>query len=424
MNYIDLLIKDPFKKIKDWATPLGPITYAVFKKTSPPDPEWWVGSFKFGKHPIGMFHSIKPVAAAGTSIFPEEALIRTIGEGIERYCSVNSHLIDKLQLQLADDSLGFIRCGAFEPCQDSFKKNTLEEPIEHSLVKRLTDGKEVLIPAEHVHLGFARRDLKKMLTSPISTGCAFYPDINAAIWRGICEVVERDAMMRFWHCKLKPVQLDTSTVASHNFQQRLKRISNAGLSIKIFEISKIAPIPTMYVILHSNEFPYFCVGAASDTNVIKACCKAIDESISIKIMANWNGYKKKEEHDLINFSWINSLEKHMELYANWKDSPAFDFFFNDSPVLSLEEIEKSRDWLSAPKSHDDLNQISHSFSKLGFEIYWKEITLPEAAEFGHVVKVIIPKMIPLSQTFSARWLAPFTDLSVNGTLNIYPHPFS
>jgi hypothetical protein len=142
-------------------------------------------------------------------------------------------------------------------------------------------------------------------------------------------------------------------------------------------------------------------------------------------MANWNGFEAKQEYDFENFEWVNKLEKHMELYANWKDSDAFDFLFKDNPLVKdITEIATAKEWLPVPKNHDDLIETARIFTQKGFDIYWKDVTIPEVAEFGKVIKVIIPQMIPLSQAYSCRWLEPFKDLQEKGTLNPYPHPFS
>lgn len=425
-NNIDFLQESKIASINNWDKKLAPVTYSMFKKTNSPEPDWWVGSAKLVKSPIGIFYSDNISASAGTSIFPKEALLRTVGETLERYSSTNSHLTDQVYPMFVNEQLGFVRCADFEKTAKSYKRDGLTEEIEHSKVVRLIDGGEEYLPFEYLHLGFIRFDKRFMHTPPISTGCAFYYDTNTAIWKGICEVVERDAMMRLWYTKGKAVKINTNHIKDYALYTRIKKIRDAGLKLHLFEISSTINLPVVFAILEGSVFPYNCVGASCSSDIVSAISKAIDESVSIRIMANWNRYESKENYDYEDFSWVNRLEKHMELYANWKDTPAFDFLTKDSGVeiIDLEDLIKQNRYLKAPENHDELIEMAKLFKNKGFDIYWKDITIDEVKRFGHVIKVVIPQMIPLSQAYECRWLGAFTERQLNDVLNPYPHPFA
>ena len=424
-NYLNYFTQDTIKKVNNWDKKLSPITASALKKTSFPEPQWWLGSVQLGKSPIGLFFTDNPLASAGTSIFPKEALMRTLGETLERYSSTNSHLLDKPYLKLVDEQLEFIRCADFESTLPSFKAEGITSEIEHSKVTRLIDGLDEYLPYEHVHLGFLRTNKQLMHTSPISTGCAFYYDSLTAIWKGICEVVERDAMMRLWYTKSQPIKIKMKDVLDYSLYSRIKKIRNAGLKVHVFEISSTVGIPVIYTIIQGEQYPYYCVGASADLNITKAINKSIDEAISIRVVANWSKSKGNKAYDYTNFYWVDHLEKHMELYANWKDTPAFDFLLNSNlNEVSLHEVEHTGDYLTQPNTMDDLVDIASIFKNKGFDIYYKDITVPEVKEYGHVMKVVIPQMIPLSQAYACRWLSPFQAAYEAGQLNPYPHPFA
>ncbi|MEL6866762.1 MAG: YcaO-like family protein [Bacteroidota bacterium] len=430
MDYTDHYVSDSIKDIANWIkSPLSPIKMGFCRKTMRPEPEWWVASYKLGNNPIGLFHSKRMAAAAGTSIFAEEAINKAVGEAAERYSSLNAHYVDQFETREIDNTgrTQFVRCAPFEPCQDSYKPmDKYPKPVEHTQVTRLTTGEKHWVPVEQVHLGYTRYDFSLMHTPPISTGCAFFFDTNVAIWKGLCEVIERDAMMRFWQMMKKPTEVMIDDCKDYRLQLRLKRINDAGLRLKIFQISEVVEVPTLYAILSGDTYPYFCIGASANADIIKACTKAIDEVMSIRMMAIWNGFKNEEELNFKDFSWVDQLETHMELYANWKDSPAFDFFIHDSPKVTLKELMQ-QDWIKEPQSEKELKEAAAQIESKGFTVMWKDITIPEVAPYGKVVKVLVPEMIPLSQNFNARWLNGLIDSSKDPSelnINPFPHPFS
>ena len=50
--------------------------------------------------------------------------------------------------------------------------------------------------------------------------------------------------------------------------------------------------------------------------------------------------------------------------------------------------------------------------------------LPEVRHLGVVSKIIIPKMIPLSQSQNIRWLGNLHPNPTKAIVNQYPHPFA
>lgn len=425
INYLNYLSNSNLQLIQNWDLTLSPIVQTIFRKTISPEPEWWIGSAKLIKSPIGSFYSEKSSTAAGTSIYPKEALLRTVGEAIERYSSTNSHLVDEIVALKINEDLGFIRCADFEDTVPAYKKQGITKEVEHTQVIKLVDNTFSYLPFEYVHLGFIRFKKQFMHTSPISTGCAFFYDRETAIWKGICEVVERDAMMRLWATKGFAIPIDPYQNNDYSLQTRLSRIKNSGLKIFLYEISSVINLPVMYAILEGKEFPYHCVGASCSADPLDAVNKAIDEAISIRVMAKANQFSMASDYDYSNFNWVNRLEKHMELYANWKDTPAFDFLKKNVKLpVPLSQLSNEKQYLKIPKNAVELTEIAKIFRLKGYDIYWKDISIEEVKQFGYVIKVVIPQMIPLSQSYECRWLDAFTETHLKKDLNFFPHPFA
>ena len=425
-NFIDneLFVTGTFRKINVWQGKLSPFVQHFVNKTSHNEPDWYVSSIKLGNLPIGYIKGSNSNASAGSSINKKEAIIKSIGEGLERYCLSNYFTIDEKFMRFVDETKSYVRCAEFEKSPKSFKINGITEKIEHSLVVNLLNNDIDYIPFEYVYLGFIRNPKIGMHTASISSGCAFYPDEITCIWKGICEIVERHVFMESWHLNFKGIKrILPEGISKSSFRERYKRIKEKGIAVNLFEISNEFDIPVVFAIISSDFFPYCACGISCNENILYATNKSIDEAISLRAMAIWNGYKKEINKE--SFEWVNKLEDHMELYANWKNSPIMKSLINmNCDILDLNKYKSKKKYKNIT-SKEDLQKISFDFKQKGYDIFYKDITMPEVEQMGKVFKVIIPQMIPLSQSYKTRWLDYFVKKGINlKTINIFPQPFS
>ena len=68
---------------------------------------------------------------------------------------------------------------------------------------------------------------------------------------------------------------------------------------------------------------------------------------------------------------------------------------------------------------------------LGLTVLWHDVTAPELVGIGHVVKVVVPQMVPLSIRHDVRWLGTGALLAAAGLekpraadFNPIPHPLA
>ena len=85
----------------------------------------------------------------------------------------------------------------------------------------------------------------------------------------------------------------------------------------------------------------------------------------------------------------------------------------------------------APRDLGEFESISVSLEEDGLTVLWVELTAPEVEGLGHVVKVVVPQMVPLSTRQDTRWLGTvrlhramgLSDPSISD-FNPIPHPFA
>jgi len=298
-------------------------------------------------------------------------------------------------------------------------------------MQQLSNGLEVYVPAGHVHLGFSPSSPEPMVTLPISTGLAFNSELSRAIWSGLCEVAERDALMLAWWNRrsLPKIEL-TNTRLPELLAERLARLHCVGLAAHLFDMTTDFRVPSVLCLVTSDSYPFVVAGTACHADPVLACAKAIDEGASARFVTNGTAWSR-DIPSFTDFSWVSHLEDHIMLYASWEGSPAFDFLLHSgSPALSFDKFVRT-DWWPTPSSQPTLESLAGKLDELDLTVLWRDVTAPEALGLGHVVKVVVPQMVPLSQSHNARWLATARLLRAArlvdahaSDFNPYPHPFA
>ena len=256
---------DPLCGVFNWIDErFGPIRRLSASRLGSPEPEWWVYTCDLARAPAGTWYTPYPAGAAGTSIEPGEALQRVLGEAVERYsaldAAVNGFPLAPLESPLIHR---FPLCAPEEPCLPSFRGLDPDLPITHVRVRRLATDDEVVVPAAHVHLSFQPGPNEPLPAPPISSGLAFHPVLHEAIWNGLCEVAERDAIMVMWWNRRSVRAIDLAdTSVPDALISRLERLDRAGLATHLFDITTDFRLPTVFCLLQAESPPYWTAGAA------------------------------------------------------------------------------------------------------------------------------------------------------------------
>lgn len=413
----------------------GPVSRIGGIRLAQPEPAYWIFSSDFTRTPVGNWFGGRPTGAAGASIDAEEAFIRCLGEIAERYSALTAPVEGRL-LPIDRDLLAmFPVCSDDEDCPPELRGHFSDAPVTHVSTTRLADGANVDVPAPYVHLSPQKPD-EPLLTIPISTGLAFDRSLEAALWRGICEVAERDALMLTWwqlrparEIVIEPERDSNAGGASSGLGFRLNRIAEVSLQARFFDITTEFTVPTVVCVLTGDHFPFLTVGAACRDQAAAACAKALDEAVAIRIAVR--GWEAFEPRSLDSFEWMNELEHHARLYAAGYLREAFEFLFDGGqPTTTLAEVD-ARSTIRVPRTLGELQALARDLDTMDLTVLWTDVTAPELSAQGHVVKVVIPQMIPLSQLHSARWLGTrrMRDRGVGGVsqashFNRFPHPFA
>lgn len=406
----------------------GPLGRLRRLRLGAPDPPWWYCGADLARAPVGNWFSPEPVASAGASLDPDEALWRALGEGVERYCALNAVVSgEPVTLREAGLADRWPVCAPDEPCPPSLRALPIDTPLTHVSARRLADDREALVPAGIAHLNFQSAPTEPPVAVPISTGLAFGRDLPGALWRGLCEVAERDAIAGMWWtgAPLPEIAADARHVPDA-VAERLELVAAAGLRVRLFDMSTDFRVPAVFCVVTAERYPFLVVGAGCHADPAAACAKALDETVALRCALRG----RRDGPAPASPAEVRQLIDHALYYAGQAGHPAFAFLLGRrGPRRSFAEFA-GQDWWTAPADLPALSRFAAARERDGFTALWLDLTAPEAAGLGRVVKVIVPEMVPLSPDHAIRWLGTPRLLARAGLaeasaarFNPDPHPF-
>ncbi len=260
-------------------------------------------------------------------------------------------------------------------------------------------GRSVFVPIDLVFYPHAVIG-RKPIVDTCSSGFAAFTDYEGAVNRGILELIERDALMQSWYEKASPRILDFAILPVH-LQNRVRYWEDRARNIFVLDLSRRGVI-VIQVVITSDEFPCFVSGASSSLNGFEeVAIKAFYEAESRLIY----GLNEPSGGNIMPHE-VHSVLDHELLYAQSREYQGHVAFLFAGALSETAPV------------------ASASFSDLKEEL---EVVTVDASEDGSslsVVKVLSPKLVPISFGYGAGHHAHHSLSSVDESSTIVPHYFA
>lgn len=374
--------------------------------------------------------------AAGAGLDRETAIWSTVGEAIERYAgmiydttAVNLKCIDDI------DNGEFLSPTEFILFSDEqyqrpdfpFPKFDPAMTVGWTSLKRLSDGKDIQVPAALVFMGYEQLSVDEWQVDSYSTGLACGPTSEWASITALKELVERDSFALHWASRRTPPVIELNAIAAHVDPRLFGLLEKSGANLNLRDITTDLGIPTVLSIVTPNAGLGIALGASCHPDPAQAVAKAIVESFHTY---NWLLEMDRWPKNVMELDDIQSFSDHVQFHRNPDNAHITDFLRAPAPHSTLFEI----DALCAP----DLSQAEMLEAMLarliehGHEVYEADLTSADVASLGFEVrKVVSPKLQPLwcGQTgafLDRRRFDVFLanmGLPVETPVNQDPHPF-
>jgi len=374
--------------------------------------------------------------AGGASFSQEKAIIKSLGEAFERHCLAifkKSQFIKTSACELGDKAINLFSIVNFSRRQLSnknFKLFNFTADTQFNWVKgySITQHKPLFIPAQLIYVPYNCCDDDKIIRFPITTGAANGGSLEEAIYKGICEVVERDAFMITYLNKLPREKINLTNNKKFSYIYNLfKRYS---LELFVFDITTDIEIPSFLAVIvdYTGVGPAICLGLKASLDPNEGIIGAIEEAQHARpwirdLMSRNQTIKNKTPF---------SLEERGLFWADKKMIKHLNFLVKNKLIKDVSKIPNH----FSSRNSKNFNTVFKILKKHSLEAVFVDVTTSQINKIGFkVVKVIIPQLQPLyldedfkyfggRRLYSIPRVLGYTKAKTKEEdLNKIPHPF-
>jgi thiazole/oxazole-forming peptide maturase SagD family component len=387
-----------------------------------------------GQPEAGSYH------IGGAGFFLEEAVIRALGETVERYCQLVSCVggqeiavatFDELNAQgrraLALDRLAFFSSGQL--ATPGFPFEPFEPDASYGWVSMhsLLDGSILLVPAQLVLVGYEvrRREGEPWLTTAVTTGTAAHVDHDRACRNALLELIQVDAAIGHWYGRSDSPEiiLDARTRA-------LERLIERGFS-RERPMPHFHQLPSADLGAHvvacvmeenAGHVPAVGVGLGADLNLEEAMYKALLEAAGVMQLAKIGLVMESVSGttDRVDPEVIFDLDSNVAYYARPQNAELVRERFSTGGTVMASAL--SRDSAASPA--EDVQRIVADFAGAGHELLGLDLTTRDSAQLGFVTcRVWSPDLLSLCLPSAPPLLHP-RFRAYGGVVDRGPHPYA
>lgn len=378
----------------------------------------------------------------GASVTRQGAMVKAIGEAVERYCSA---LYDPSELPLASYEGAPFRCvepkefALYSPTQYSSDDFPFV-PFHTSIPVRWTPAIDCIsetscyIPAAFVYVPYRadQEQGERRIAQSISTGLACHCSWEEAAISAMCEVVERDAFTITWQAQLPMPQIRTASLSESN-KDLVSRFEYTGSTVSLFHLAMDHRIPTIMAVLHSTarETPALVFSAACHPDPEQAIAKSLEELALTRGFARHLMTSRPPFFAARRYTNVITRDDHVHLYCDHRNRRHADFLFATKRHIDADEIDN----LATGHPKRDLAEIIEQVKSVGHRVLFCDLTSPDIKDIGlAVVRAVIPGFHRLTFGHSLRalggirlWEVPrklgYRSITPTSGDNPAPHPF-
>lgn len=284
------------------------------------------------------------------------------------------------------ETLGLYSDDQYDAPHFPFARYSEREPLEWVGLTDLKSGQRCYLPVEFVY----PRTLmsRKPLVAETSSGTAAHSSHTAALLAALCELIERDSLMMFWHRQPPTCLLPNDSPVSSLAAQDLEQIRAMGFVVVVCLLQFDLGIPCVLALALRGD--RFACGAGCHPCVNNALEHALRELGS---SLRWHLLKGGQPRYRISLPDVREPCDHYALY----DGGPFHDLLRDVLENTVRPPQgRMNQTMEAMPDDEALNVVVHRLSDRGYRIYECDLTPGETRSCGlFVIRAFVPGLIPM-----------------------------
>jgi ribosomal protein S12 methylthiotransferase accessory factor len=379
---------------------------------------------------------------AGKGWTEDGAQRAAVGEAVERYCAYHwdpgrTFVAAPADLRMA--ALTPADCVLYDAEQYArrgwrYRPWSEEQPITWVEGVGLPDGEPVALPASMCFLTYPPPDPGELFAPATSNGLAAGSTLSGAALGGLCELMERDALMIAWMNRLPAVELELA--AAGGIAGALHRHYAAlDVELRAFVLPTDLPATVVLALACEDEpgVPATVVGMGCHPAPMTAVAKALFELCQGRPAEAARCRQNPPEGRLERPEDVVDLDDHSAYAGMAAQRGEFHFLSSGGRTMAVGEL----DGRPALGDGEELARCGAALRELGHPAAYVDLTLPDVRECGyHVVRCIASGLQPIHFGFGEERLGGSRLFTVpqslglraapttTGELNPCPHPMA
>jgi ribosomal protein S12 methylthiotransferase accessory factor len=338
---------------------------------------------------------------AGKGATEKDAIASAVGEAIERYCAyhwapertfvarkkdLSSAVITPAECVLYSDQQYQAEGWRYVPSRE-------EAEVTWIMGKELPSSAPVALPASLVFLTYPTPRPEDFFAPSSSNGLAAGPTLDTAVLGGLCELIERDALLIAWLNRLPAIEIELGE-SDEPAATLFRHYARMGIGVSAFALPTDLPATVVLAISLDDEpsRPAQVVGMGCHPNPTIALTKALYELCQGRPAEATRFAKKPPGDRLVRFEDVQTLDDHSAFGSMREHREQFAFLWSTGRRTRIDALQDP----STGSAPDDVGNLSHALARKGHRVAYVDLTLPDVGACGfHVVRVIATGLQPV-----------------------------
>ncbi len=353
-----------------------------------------------------------------------DTFLSTMGEGIERMVACLRYFANEESYRFGTSRdlskarvrhLGPSDIALFAPeqtdlyaPQGSFQQFTKDTPLSWIAGTSLITGEQVYVPAQLAEFFYLYKTGEAHIGYSQSGGLSCHTSMDEAVYHGLTELIERDAINLRWYTRMPPVRVELDSGFGHDLEcNRLIRDLREGpVETQLFyhniDIPEVSVFTAIRIEPYHKEFSY-AAGGGADMCPVRSLVKTLNEfgqcertlrlallspeksfAHSVKKMFSVRHDAKMEEFDL--------FFKVVGYYGDWRNRSKLDWYLTgDQSVRFSTLVDKANSDIGSISTSDRLARLLEVLRRNEIEPIVLDMSPPQWNNL-RIVKVFVPQL--------------------------------